>query len=495
MKRLNFLFILCCLFFVSVACAADEVRNANEKDTAWENAVKIYRDLKMTSGILEEFDGDLPAMMKRGKIRVLTTYTYLNYFVHQGQTRGFEYDMMEEYKNFLKKGTRKSTLQFYYIPVPYHLLVPALKRGYGDIAAAGMTVTPERSQEIDFTDPYLDGLKEYVITRTGADPIRTVADLSGKEIHVREGTSYVHTLNRINEDFSRKNIPVIDLKELSPLLNTGEIIEMVQTGILPRTVADSHIATLAGQLLPGIELHRAAALNQDVKIAWMVRKTNPELRRSLNKFVETVKGGTLKGNIIFNRYYKKNPWARQALKRNDLDRLSRYALLFRKYGEKYRIDWILIAAQAYQESGFNPDARSHMGAVGLMQLLPATARDMGFKDISTPENNIHAGVKYMRWLIDHYFSDPAMTEDDRARFALAAYNAGPGNMRRSRKRAVTMGYDSDLWFFQTELATLRTVSLEPVHYVRNINRYYLSFLMSLRLETYKKEQFKKSKYP
>jgi membrane-bound lytic murein transglycosylase MltF len=441
---------------------------------------RIVQILKMDSGILEAHRGDLDQMLKTGKIRVLTTYSYGNYFIHEGQTHGFEYAMMEEYKKYLSRNRsrRLVPLQFYYIPVPYHLLIPALEKGYGDIVAANLTILPQREKEVKFTNPYLWNLRELVITRRGMKKIDKLEDLAGTKIHVREESSYFYNVKKINNQFKARSLQPIIIKTLSGFLNTGEIIEMVNAGIIERTIADSHIADMAEKLLPGIKVQREAVLKEEVKLGWLVRHNNPMLKQSLNGFINTIKKGTLKGNIFFNRYFKKNPWVRQALSRGDMDRFSRYALLFKKYGDRYNLDWILLAAQAFQESGFDPDARSHMGAVGLMQLLPATAADMGIKQINDPEKNIHAGVKYMRWLIDHYFKDDSITSDNQLRFALAAYNAGPGNIIKSRKRAQKLGYDSNRWFSHTEMGTLSAVGLEPVHYVRNINRYYLSFLLS-----------------
>lgn len=442
--------------------------------------VKLTEVLKMDSGILEEYRNDLDQMLKTGRIRVLTTYGYGNYFIHEGQTLGFEYAMMEEYKKHLNRNRsrRLVPLQFYYIPIPYHLLLKALRKGYGDIVAANLTILPQRENEVKFTNPYLLELKELLVTQKGIKEINKLEDLAGTEIYVREESSYYYRLVQLNKQLKAKELSPISIKILSGFMNTGEIIEMVNAGIIKRTIADSHIANIAEKLLPEIKIHRRVVLNDKVNLGWMVRRNNPQLRESLNDFIKTVKKGTLKGNIFFNRYFKKNPWARQALSRGDMDRFSHYAPLFKKYGDRYKLDWILLAAQAFQESGFNSQVRSNMGAIGLMQLLPATAKDMGFEDITVPEKNIHAGVKYMHWLIVHYFSDKSMTKDDQLRFALAAYNTGPGNIRKSRRMTQKMGHDPNRWFSHTEMGTLSAVGLEPVHYVRNINRYYLSFLLS-----------------
>jgi membrane-bound lytic murein transglycosylase MltF len=253
---------------------------------------------------------------------------------------------------------------------------------------------------------------------------------------------------------------------------------MVNAGAIAMTFADSHIASFADDLFPDIEIHDNIVLNEDVRFGWMVRKNNPKLKASLNEFIKTIKKGTLLGNINFKRYFKENPWVRRYLDRKDLTKFSTYAPLFKKYGEKYGIDWMLIAALSFQESRFDPKAKSPYGAVGLMQVLPSTAKEMGISNPESPEDNIHAGVKYLDFVRNRYFSDDNLPMDERVRFTLASYNAGPANIRRSRNMAEQMGYDSTLWFHNVEMGTMKQVGPEPVQYVRNINKYYLSFLIS-----------------
>lgn len=449
---------------------------------------KLKERLQLASGIIEENTTDLPEMMKTNKVRVLTTYTFGNYFVYEGKAYGFEYSLMEEYRKFLNKGRKRGIqVEFHYFPVPYDLLIPSLNKGYGDIVAANLTITPERSQGADFTDPYLWNLKEVLVTNDSVQGIKKIEDLSGREIHVREDSSYFQSLKRLNERMNEQNLVPVKIMTLPGLVNTGEILELVSSGVIEITVADNHIASMADELLPNIKLHDKLIVNDDVKFGWLVRKNNPQLKASLNQFIKTIKKGTLLGNIYFKRYFKQNPWAKEYLESEDLDKFSEYAPLFKKYGEMYDIDWMLVEAQAFQESGLNPNVRSHMGAVGLMQLLPSTAKYIGFDDIRSADNNVHAGVKYLKYLMDQYFPEDKYTSTERLRFALAAYNAGPGNIQKSLRKTKELGYDSTKWFENAELGTMRQVGLEPVHYVRNINKYYLSFLISDVLRDVKDE--------
>ena len=455
---------------------------------------QVYREqlraqMKMVSDILDQRTGDLPAMIEKREIRVLTTLTLGNYFVYKGQAYGYEYSKMEEFRKFLNQGRGRGAQQveFYYIPLPYDVLIEALNSGYGDIVAANLTITPEREAQVAFSDPYLWGIKEVLVGHKDAGAIKDRDDLAGRRIHVRQDSSYHASLERLNKDLTARKLEPIRIELFPGLVNTGEIIQMVGSGAVQLTVADSHLAELVAGVLDTIRIHDTITFNEDVRFGWLVRKGNPELKASLDRFVKTVKKGTLTGNIFFKRYYKDNPWAREYAQKKDLEALTRYTPLFQKYGEMYDIDWVMIAAQSFQESRFDPNARSRTGAQGLMQLLPSTAKDMGFADISTPENNVHAGVKYLRWVKDRYFSDGDINDDDRVRFALAAYNAGPANIARSRTSTTQLGYDANRWFNHTELGTMQRVGLEPVHYVRNINKYYLSFRLSLTLVEMKKE--------
>jgi membrane-bound lytic murein transglycosylase MltF len=466
-----------------------KTQNAGQKKDekiGFEN--KLRERLQLASGIIEEKTSDLPEMLKTNKVRVLTTYTFGNYFVYKGKAYGFEYSLMEEFRKFLNKDRKRGIqVEFHYFPIPYDLLIPALNSGYGDIVAANLTIIPERSQGADFTDPYLWDLKEVLVSHDSMEGIQKIEDLSGREVHIRENSSYYYSLKRLNERLERQNLDPVKIITLPGIVNTGEILELINSSVINMTVADNHIASMADELLPNIRVFDQLVINDDVKFGWLVRENNPQLKEGLNEFIKTIKKGTLLGNIYFKRYFKENPWAREYLKQEDLDKFSTYAPIFKKYGEMYDIDWMLVEAQAFQESGLDPDVRSQAGAVGLMQLLPSTAKYIGFDDIQSSDNNVHAGVKYLKYLMDQYFPEDKFSKAERLRFALAAYNAGPGNMQKSMRKTEELGYDSTKWFENTELGTLSQVGLEPVHYVRNINKYYLSFLISDVLRDVKEE--------
>ena len=258
---------------------------------------------------------------------------------------------------------------------------------------------------------------------------------------------------------------------------------MVAAGIIELTVAPRHTAETWARFLPELVPLPDVPLETGGGLSWLVRKGNPELKSALDAFVTKVRPGTLLGNIYYRRYFETAGALDNPLGHDDYQRFSRYAPLFRKYGAMYDIDWMLLAAVAYQESGMNPTRRSPRGAVGLMQVLPSTARTvLGIADCLPLENNIHAGAKYLAHLRDTYFDDPQLEPMERMRLTLAAYNAGPYNIRKSRRRTAKLGRDPNVWFGHCELGTMQIVGRETVRYVSNISKYYLAYTMAQALE-------------
>ena len=252
---------------------------------------------------------------------------------------------------------------------------------------------------------------------------------------------------------------------------------MPPSGAIPITIADSTLAEIWSGVFDNLQVHFDLKVRTGSRIAWMVRKDNPELRGSLNKFIGGHRKGTLLGNIYFERYFERNRWIKNPLTKGALEKQHRNTELFKKYATQYGFDWRLIMAMAYQESGLDNSKKSPTGAVGIMQVRPSTAadRNVNIRDVHVLENNVHAGVKYMAFLRDRYFQEEMINKRNRIRFSLAAYNAGPQKIRRARKLAQEMELDRDRWFRNVEMATLRIVGQETVQYVSNINKYYVLF--------------------
>ena len=471
------------LSLVLLACSKDEGTASNDKEgsiTAKQDAERLFHPL--ASHFTEKYTDDLPGLLKRKTIRVLVTFNRTNFYFNGERLYGFEYAMLRDYEKFLNRKIRRRDLKVVldFIPVTRDRLLPALKEGYGDIAAAGLTITSQRDKTVDFSRPYLT-VNEVVVTNSNVKGLRSLRDLAGRKVMVRESSSYYESLMKLNDKFRREGLKPVKIVKADETLETEDILEMVNSGAVKITVSDSNIANIWSRVLHGITVHEDLTLREGAKIAWAVRTGNPALQASIDRFMKTRRSGTLVGNIYFQRYFENTEWIENPLTKTDKERLARLRELMKKYASEYGYDWKLILAVAYQESKLNNRKRSSAGAVGIMQVRPATAADKNIAvgDIHNLNNNIHAGVKYLAFLRDHYYSETDLAEGDRVRFTLAAYNAGPSKIREARTLAARMGLDPNKWFRNVEIAALKAIGQEPVHYVSNINKFYVIFSLAL----------------
>ncbi len=438
----------------------------------------------------EVWKGDLDGIAKRGRVRVLVTYSRTNYFLEGGRPRGITYEGVEAFIKQLNKdlGRRRRPIAALYIPVARDEMLEALAAGRGDIATANLTVTDARRQDVDFSNPLMTGVRELLVTGPETPPLETVEDLSGVEVFVRLSSSYHETLLALNERFKALGEAPVFIRPADENFELEEILEMVRSGSYTATVADDYQARFWGGAMDGIEVREDLILRANLDIAWALRKDTPQLMAAVNKFAREHRKGTLLGNVIYQRYLKHNPWVKNNRQEAELEKLDGMIALFRKYGERYNFDWLLLAAQAYQESGLDQSKRSAAGAVGVMQVLPSTAasHQVGIPDIEDMENNIHAGVKYLHVLIEHYFNDPGIDPLNRGLFAFAGYNAGPNRIQRLRRVAEQRGLDPNRWFENVEVIVAEQVGSEPVRYVSNIYKYYVAY--KLEAENFKRRQ-------
>ncbi len=433
----------------------------------------------LDSHLTDSYTEDLDGLLKRKYIRVLTAYNRTNFFLDHGKLRGFEYALLRQYQKALNKGITRKELQivFEFIPVARDRLIPDLVEGYGDIAAAGLTVTPERQKQVDFTTPYLTGIDEVLVTHKAIAPIQDITALSAHSVFVRPSSSYHESLLALNRRLLAQGLRPVRIVPADENLETEDILELVNSGAIARTVCDSHIASAWADILTDIRVFGDVTFRQGGDIAWAVRKTSPALKASLDRFAKSHQKGTRLGNIFFKRYYENTTWIKNPLAGNPGKKLAAYAPLFKEFAARYGFDWRLISAIAFQESGFDHKKVSPRGAIGIMQVRPDTAADpqVGIPDISSVANNIQAGVKYLKFLQDQYFNDATILPQDQVRFSLAAYNAGPARMRRARKKALNMNLNPNRWFRNVEIAMLKIVGQETVRYVSNINKYYVIY--------------------
>ncbi|MEE8522731.1 MAG: transporter substrate-binding domain-containing protein [Thermoanaerobaculia bacterium] len=438
------------------------------------------------------FHGDLPEIRERGFIRVLVGYNRTHFFITGDGPQGFEYELLKEYEKSLQKRA-EGRFEMVFLPVPVDRLLADLEAGRGEIAAAGLTITPERLERVAFTDPYLSNVDEIVVTGgataggAGAG-LDSLDDLAGRVVHVVKGSSYAEHLRSLSAGLEARGLPAIAVEEAPAMLQSEDLLELTHAGIIDLMVVDRHVAELWSSVLPNLVLRDDLAVHRGGRIAWAVRKQDRELRADLDRFVADHRKGTLLGNIFFKRYFKNTRWVESPTDAEQR-RFLELRGLFQKYGERYGFDWLVLAALAFQESRFDQSVQSSAGAVGVMQIKPSTAADtsVGIPDVYGLENNVHAGVKYLDWLRKHFFNDPGISPAAKVDFTLAAYNAGPGRVRGLRRRAPDQGYDPNRWFYNVERVALQEVGWETVRYVANINKYYFAFKLAEQAAKERKE--------
>jgi membrane-bound lytic murein transglycosylase MltF len=424
-------------------------------------------------------------MLDARVIRVLVVRNKTNYFFDGAQQRGVTYDMLKLFETDLNQKLKRGHLQIHvvFIPVRRDQLIPALLDGRGDIAAANLTITRERQELVDFSIPFYKNVRELIITPGGSESMSSINELSGKEVYVRDSSSYHDSLLKANGTLESRGMRPIKIVLADEKLEDEDLLEMVNARLIPAIVVDSHKAHFWAQIFDNIVIHEELALRHGGSIAAAFRKNSPELETVLNDFMKKNRKGTLMGNIMFKRYLQNTEHVSNALDTSEMEKFNATVALFQTYAKTYDFDWLMLIAQAYQESRLDQSTRSSAGALGVMQLLPTTAADksVGIADISTLENNIHAGAKYMRWLRDNYFSDPDMTSKEQTLFSFAAYNAGPGKVRRLRKEATEMGLDPNVWFDNVEVVAAKRIGRETVQYVSNIYKYWIAYRLSVEL--------------
>lgn len=428
---------------------------------------------------MDPWKGDLPEMAERRLVRMLTVYEP-QYFGFDGRRQvGTVAEGAALFEKFINERLNgpKLKVNVLIIPVSRDLLIPFLEEGRGDIAAAGLTITPQRLERVDFADPVATGVSEVVVTSADIDVPDRIEDLGSLELHVRPSSSYWESLQELDARLRAEGRSPLRLRPADELLDDSDLLELVSAGSIPATVVDDYQGEFWSRVFPNIVLHHNLALRADAALGWALRKESPILRNALDEFVRDHRQGTLHGNMLIRRYMQDTSRVLRAREFKHARSLGNLRGFFQRYGAQYDLDWVLLAAQAFQESRFDQSARSDRGAIGIMQIKPEAASDVGVRDISTPEGNIHAGAAYVRHLIDQYFDDPGLDDVGRQVFAVAGYNAGPVRIRNLRQRTAAAGLDPNKWFDNVEILVAREVGSETVRYVSNVVKYYITFTL------------------
>jgi len=388
---------------------------------------------------------DLDAIRARGFLRVLTVNNAVSYYLHRGERRGFDYELARAFADEL------GVVLEMVVPPRAADLIPWLTDGRGDVIAASFTVTPDRERLVAFSLPYLY-VDEVVVGRSGEPQLASPSDLRGRELRVRSSSSYARTLAALAGEHGP-----FDVVHADESLQTEELIRLVAAGAIAATVADSHILAVESTYTPGVAglLTLTAAepgaldtigkpRREGKAIAFAVRRENPALRAALDLYVQTVFRGT-EYNLARRRYFETEKHVVRAVEAAaDRGRLSPFDDLMRTQAETWGLDWRLLAALAFQESRFSPQAESWAGARGLFQLMPATARELGVTDLTDPDESCRAAAQYLTELAGRF--DESIPLDERLRFALASYNAGRGHVLDAMQLAADRGLDPHVWY-------------------------------------------------
>ena len=428
--------------------------------------------------VLKPFLDDLDAMVKRRVVRIGVTYSRTFYFVDRGVQRGMAYEygtLVEERLNKHLKTRPKDKVHVFFAPLPRDMLLSALLEGRVDLVAAQVTVRPELEALVDFTDPTRTNVRQVVVTGPGSPPIGSLDDLSGQEVFAREHSSHHQSLVELSKQLETRGKAPMRIESAPPNLEDDDLLEMVNAGLIPAIVVDDYLANFWKQVLPQITVHEDLTVRTGGKLAVAVRKGSPQLTAALNQFMGKYGLGTAFGNQVERKYLVETKYAKNATSEAGRQKFQTVVDLFRKYSDRYELDFLLMAAQGFQESQLNQNARSPVGAIGIMQVMPATGKELKVGDITQTEANIHAGVKYMRQTMDAYFEDEPMDNLNRALFTFASYNAGPNRVRQLRQIAEKRGLDPNVWFGNVEQIASERIGRETVTYVANIYKYYVAY--------------------
>ena len=430
----------------------------------------------MLAAALAPDRGDMPRIEERGFIRMAIAPDPLMIAFDGRRAIGVAMDLATELEKFLAERGLESATPPVVVPVPRprEVIAETVVEGRSDFAP--LHTDNGHDEGLSFTVPLLTDVNYLPVLGPAAPDVDTLDALAEVPLYVSEDSRYANSLERLNAEREEAGKEPLDIRFVDRRLDDYDLMEMAEVGLIPGTVMASHKAEFWDDIYTSVEVHEDLALTEDGRIAWAVRTTNPELLDALNGFAETVGQGTLVGNVVLKKYLSDTEWIEDISTEASQAKLADVQPLIEEYSQRYEFEPDLVLAQAYQESGLDQSKVSHAGAVGVMQVMPATAADpvVNLPDVSDIESNVHAGVKYLRWLRDTYYSDPQIEPLDQTLLSFAAYNAGPGGVQRAQAKAREMGLDPNVWFENVEIAITKAVSREPAIYVRNIFKYFVA---------------------
>ncbi len=319
--------------------------------------------------------GDLDEMVKHRNIRALVILNPIGFFYDKGHPRGVMYEALEEFQKFANQKLKTGTLnvKVTFIPMRVDQIEAALTEGVGDMIASGIVVTPEREKRVAFSTPIQTDVSQIIVTGQDFGPVSSLADLGGKEVYVNPLTTYYQNLQKVNEQLQKDGKTPIVIKEADKNLMDDDLVQMVNAGLIPATVTTKQRAALWSQVLDHIQPHPDLVIASGAQMAWVMRKNNPQLKQLVDEFVTAHSVGTSFGNTVLRRYLQNTKWVKDSTSGEEMKKFQANLELFQKYAGEYDFDYLMIAAQGYQESLLDQSKKNPSGAVGIMQVIPKNA--------------------------------------------------------------------------------------------------------------------------
>ena len=386
---------------------------------------------------------DLNQIRERGTLVVITDFNATDYFIYRGEPMGYQYELLQELANHLQIKLE--------VVVSNDLeeSFKCLTEDKCDLIALNLTVTKERKKFLEFTEPHSqtkqvlvqrkpEGWEKTTLPLLEQQLIRNQLDLAGKIIYVQQNSAYVSRLKSLSDEIG-DSIYIVEVPE-----DAEQLISLVASGEIDYTVCDENIALVNQTYYQNIDVSTAVSFPQN--LAWAVNKGAVDLRNNINEWLRNFKR-TTSYRLIYSKYFQ-NPRTATIMQSDfytiSSGKISPWDDAIKKYSKEIGWDWRLVASLIYQESKFDPRARSWAGAYGLMQLMPTTARRYGLSGSSSPEEQIRAGIEFIKWL-DERFREQIPDEQERIKFILASYNIGPGHIFDAMSLADKFGKNSRLW--------------------------------------------------
>jgi membrane-bound lytic murein transglycosylase MltF len=426
--------------------------------------------------------GDWDEIVKRGVLRVLTVGNKSGFFYDKGHPRGIVVEAMEAFAEAtnkkLKTKAKKFTVTF--LPLPPGQLQKALTDGTGDIICVPVIITPERENSFDFTIPIRKDVKIVVVTSKAGPAVGSIDDFGGKVLYVHPVSVAVAELEKVNQRLKQAGKPVIGIKQVDSNLTEEDLLEMVNANLIPATVAMDFRAELWSKVFDNVVVTPAIVKDMG-PVGWVMRKGSPQLKAEMDGFIKTHGQGTVFSAMMWQKYIKNNKWVKDSTSEKELKKFQTYLKFFQQYAAEYNFNYLMLAAQGYQESMLNQERVSPRGAVGVMQVLPkyAAADPINISNVRNAQDNIHAGAKMLAHITNTYFNDPGIDQMNKTLLTFAAYNAGPNRIVRLRKETQAQGLNPNKWFGNVELMVSKDVGQETVNYVSNIYKYYVAYEMGI----------------